>query len=125
MSYGASFSVCDTAASAMQFALSCIVTCVVYALVMVANAYAHPLGVALCVVIPLFELLCLNLSSAAGGPAHGIPASLFTMPVYVSRFTFRVAPSALAFGFLFGFWACMRFAAFLSLPLMPHNSCGV
>lgn len=101
MSYGASFSVCDTAASAMQFALSCIVTCVVYALVMVANAYAHPLGVALCVVIPLFELLCLNLSSAQLVDRTEFAST--TMPVYVSRFTFRVAPSALAFGFLFGF----------------------
>ena len=101
MSYGASFSVCDTAASAMQFALSCIITCLVYALVMVANAYLHPLGVALCVIIPLFELVCLNVSSRQLVDRTEFAAT--TMPVHTGRFALRIAPSALAFGFLFGF----------------------
>lgn len=101
MSYGVSFSVCDTAASAMQFALSCIITCLVYALIMVANAYLHPLGVALCIVIPLFELVCLNVSSRQLVDRTEFAAT--TMPVHTGRFALRIAPSALAFGFLFGF----------------------
>lgn len=101
MSYGVSFSVCDTAASAMQFALSCIVTCLVYALIMVANASMHPLGVALCIAVPIFELLCLNVSSSQLVDRTEFADT--TMPIYTGRFSLRIAPSALAFGFLFGF----------------------
>lgn len=115
MSYGVSFSVCDTAAAAMQFALSCIVTCVAYALVMVANAYAHPLGVALCVATPLAELVCLNVSSAQLVDRTEFVTT--TMPIFVGRFTWRVAPSALAFGFLFGFLGMHAFRGVSELAI--------
>lgn len=101
MSYGVSFSVCDTAASAMQFALSCVVTCAAYSLIMVANANLHPLGVVLGTLTPWAELACLNVSSKQLVDRTEFVST--TMPVYTGRFFVRLAPSALAFGFLFGF----------------------
>ncbi|WP_307982339.1 LuxR C-terminal-related transcriptional regulator [uncultured Senegalimassilia sp.] len=101
MSYGVSFSVCDTAASAMQFALSCLVTSAAYALIMVANVNMHPLGVVLCALTPWAELFCLNVSSKQLVDRTEFAST--TMPVHTGRFFARIMPSALAFGFLFGF----------------------
>ena len=101
MSYGVSFSVCDTAASAMQFALSCLVTCAAYALIMVANANMHPLGVVLCTLTPWAELWCLNVSSYQLVDRTEFAST--TMPVHTGRFFARLMPSALTFGLLFGF----------------------
>lgn len=115
MSYGVSFSVCDTAAAAMQFALSCVVTCMAYALVMVANAYVHPFGVVLCAATPLLELACLNISSKQLVDRTEFTST--TMPINVPRFAVRVAPSALAFGFLFGFLGMHAFKGVTDLAL--------
>lgn len=101
MSYGVSYSVCDTATSAMQFALSSLVTAAGYALIVLVNAHFFPVGIALCVALPWVELLCLNASSK--NLVDRTEFTTATMPVYQGRFFWRMTPSALSFGFLFGF----------------------
>lgn len=115
MSYGVSFSVCDTAASAMQFALSCVITCAAYSLIMVANANLHPLGVVLCTLTPWVELACLNVSSKQLVDRTEFVST--TMPVYTGRFFVRLAPSALVFGFLFGFLGVHAFRGVTELAV--------
>lgn len=113
MSYGVSYSICDTAASAMQFALSCVVTCAAYACIMVINSVAYPTGIIVCVAIPWLELLCLNISSKQLVDRTEFIAS--TMPIYQGRFFWKMALSAISFGFL---WAVLAAGALTCLLII-------
>ncbi len=117
MSYGVSFSVCDTAAAAMQFALSMVVACSAYAFILVVDTFAHPVGMILCIVVPWLELLCLNLCSKQLVDRTEFTASM--MPVRAGQFTLYVAPSAFAFGLLFGFLGIHAFRDVADLALSP------
>ncbi len=117
MSYGVSFSVCDTAAAAMQFALSMVVACSAYAFILVVDTFAHPVGMILCIVVPWLELLCLNLCSKQLVDRTEFTASM--MPVRAGQFTLYVAPSAFAFGLLFGFLGIHAFRDVANLAFAP------
>ena len=117
MSYGVSFSVCDTAAAAMQFALSMVVACSAYAFILVVDTFAHPAGMILCVVVPWLELLCLNLCSKQLVDRTEFTATM--MPVRAGQFTLHLAPSAFAFGLLFGFLGIHAFRDVADLALSP------
>ncbi len=101
MSYGVSFSICDSAAAAMQFALSSVVTGAAYGFILAIDTVAHPAGAVICVAVPWLELLCLNLCSKQLVDRTEFTATM--MPVRPGRFTLHLAPSAFAFGLLFGF----------------------
>ena len=101
MSYGVSFSICDTAAAAMQFALSCLVACALYAMILVFDGVLHPFGIIFCVLMPWLELLCLN--AASDQLVDRTEFVNMMMPVNQRKFVFHLGPSAFAFGLLFGY----------------------
>ena len=119
MSYGVSFSVCDTAAAAMQFALAMVVACSAYAFILVVDTFAHPAGMVLCIVVPWLELLCLNLCSKQLVDRTEFTATM--MPVRAGQFTLHLAPSAFAFGLLFGFLGIHAFRDVADLALTPAS----
>ncbi len=119
MSYGVSFSVCDTAAAAMQFALAMVVACSAYAFILVMDTFAHPFGMILCIVVPWLELLCLNLCSKQLVDRTEFTATM--MPVRPGQFTLHLAPSAFAFGLLFGFLGIHAFRDVGDLALIPGS----
>ena len=101
MSYGVSFSICDTAAAAMQFALSCLVACALYAMILIFDGVLHPFGIIFCVLMPWLELLCLN--AASDQLVDRTEFVNMMMPVNQRKFVFHLGPSAFAFGLLFGY----------------------
>ena len=101
MSYGVSFSICDTAAAAMQFALSCLVACALYAIILIFDGVLHPFGIIFCVLMPWLELLCLN--AASDQLVDRTEFVNMMMPVNQRKFVFHLGPSAFAFGLLFGY----------------------
>ncbi len=101
MSYGVSFSVCDTAAAAMQFALSCVVTAISFPIILVLDTNIAAFGAICAVVLPWVEVLCLWLCSRQLVDKTEFIDTM--MPVKAGKFTFLLGPSAFAFGLLFGF----------------------
>lgn len=101
MSYGVSFSICDTAAAAMQYALSCLVACTIYALILVLDSALHPFGAIASVVMPWLELLCLN--AASGQLVDRTEFVTMMMPVNQRKLAIHLGPSGFAFGLLFGY----------------------
>ncbi len=122
MSYGVSFSICDTAAAAMQFALAVVVTGAAYAFILVVDTFAHPIGAIISVAVPWLELLCLNLCSKQLVDRTEFSATM--MPVRAGRFTLHLAPSSFAFGLLFGFLGIHAFRGVADLALSAWSFVG-
>ncbi len=101
MSYGVSFSICDTAAAAMQFALGCVIACLGYGVILVIDSYVHMFGMVVSVILPWLELVCLNACSKQLVDRTEFVSMM--MPINQRKFAFHLGPSAFSFGLLFGF----------------------
>ena len=100
MSFGVSFSVCDLPTIALCTALSVPVGAVAFAgTITVAGVYPF-LGVAVFVVLPFAELLCLDKCS--GTLVDKLEFAFMTMPVRTGSFAGRIGVPSVVFGVLLG-----------------------
>ncbi len=111
MSFGVSFSVCDLPTIATCTALSLVVSAVMFSLGFLFNSIVASSGALMCLLLPPFELLCLNKCSS--DLVDKLEFTAMTMPVRTASFAAHLGIPSVVFGFLLG---ALRMFSLVTLP---------